>query len=341
MKTWWWIPVLAVVGLLLKAALLTPWIAGKSEDAAVGALQGDGLSSVDFVEVSGVDGIGANGLNVVLEGPPGDEVAAVAVVEGLDEVDSVVYRPVGAALPAVEAADDEPVEVEEVASPPVDLAAAALTASVSGDAVLLTGTVADDATRDAVVSAAESEFGAENVTNELEVDGDAVAADGGVVTVTGEAASDEQQAGWLVGATAAAGVVGFEVVDESTVRSIEASLNDLFELEPIEFDSNRATIRPASVATLDAAAELINANPDVGQLRIIGHTDSDGSSAANLQLSAARAEAVQTYLVDTGGVSGDRLLPEGRGEDELLVEPESSQDDKQRNRRIEWELVTS
>ncbi|MDH4279039.1 MAG: OmpA family protein, partial [Acidimicrobiia bacterium] len=95
-----------------------------------------------------------------------------------------------------------------------------------------------------------------------------------------------------------------------------------------------------SEPTLAAAAELINANPDVGRLRVIGHTDSDGSARANQQLSEARAQAVVDYLVANGGVDADRLEAEGRGASELLVDPEVTPEDKQRNRRIEWELLS-
>ena len=129
-------------------------------------------------------------------------------------------------------------------------------------------------------------------------------------------------------------------MDQSEIKTVEQSLNELFTLEPIEFDVNQATIRSRSEPTLAAAAELINANPDVGPLRVVGHTDSDGEAAANQQLSEARAQAVVDHLVTVGGVSADRLQAEGRGESELLVDPEVTPEDKQRNRRIAWELVS-
>lgn len=127
------------------------------------------------------------------------------------------------------------------------------------------------------------------------------------------------------------------VVDEATAVEVEETLNDLFALEPIEFDALRVTIRPGSQATLDDAAAVINDNPEIGRLKVVGHTDSDGESASNQSLSQRRAQAVVDYLVSSAGVDPDRLVAEGRGEDELLANPETSADDKQRNRRIEWE----
>ena len=73
---------------------------------------------------------------------------------------------------------------------------------------------------------------------------------------------------------------------------------------------------------------------------MVGHTDSDGGDDFNLELSQNRAQAVVDYLVNVREVDPDRLEAEGRGETELKVEPESTPEDKQRNRRIEWELIS-
>ncbi len=343
LKRWWWIPLIALVGIFLKALLLVPWVTGKAETAAIDALQANNLGAVEFVEVDGVDGLGGEGLNVVLEGPAADEAAAVAAVAAREEVDKVVYRPIddGAAAvePDPEPEDDvEPEPVEEAPAAPV-LQPAALGLAATGGAIVLTGEVADEAARAAVVEVAEAEYGAANVTDELVINGD-VAADGGELVVTGEAASAAEQTEWLASAGAVASAGGLEVVDRTTVRAVEDQLNALFELEPIEFDVNRSTIRPDSIATLDAAAAAINDNPDAGRFQVVGHTDGDGSAANNQALSEARAEAVVAYLIETGEVDPDRLEALGAGETEPLVEPEMTPEDKQRNRRIEWRRLS-
>jgi outer membrane protein OmpA-like peptidoglycan-associated protein len=125
------------------------------------------------------------------------------------------------------------------------------------------------------------------------------------------------------------------------VRTVEDRLNQLFKLSPIEFDVNRATIRTTSRATLDEAASIIKSNPQAGNLMIIGHTDSDGSASSNLSLSQRRADAVKTYLVTQRGVNAGRLMTDGKGESQLLISPENSRADKQRNRRIEWRRMSS
>jgi hypothetical protein len=91
-RNWWWIPLVAVFALFLKAALLTPWVAARVEDAAVEALRSEGLDRVAFVSIDGVDGLGGDGMNVVLEGPAVDRSLAISVVQATDEIDRVSYR---------------------------------------------------------------------------------------------------------------------------------------------------------------------------------------------------------------------------------------------------------
>ncbi|MGH1491115.1 MAG: OmpA family protein [Acidimicrobiales bacterium] len=336
LKRWWWIPLVALIGIFLKALLLTPWVSGKAETASIDALQANNIAAVDFVEVDGVSGLGGDGLNVVLEGPAADEAAAVAAVEARDEVNNVIYRPTddgAAAVVAEPEPDPEPEETQAPAAP--ELRAPALGLAASGGAIVLSGTVANELTRDAVVAEAEAQYGAANVTDELTIDAE-TATEGGAITVTGEATSEVEQADWVASATAVASTGGLDVIDRTTVRAVEDQLNDLFELEPIEFDVNRSTIRSDSIPTLDAAAAAITANPGAGNFQVVGHTDGDGMAAANQRLSEARATAVLAYLTETGGVDPGRLEAVGLGETELLVDPELTPEDKQRNRRIEW-----
>lgn len=102
----------------------------------------------------------------------------------------------------------------------------------------------------------------------------------------------------------------------------------------ITFDSNSATIKNSSYGTLKKIAAVLKENSSV-KVKIVGHTDSDGSSDANQSLSEKRAASVKKMLVNEFGVSSNQLSSTGKGESELL-DRGSSLESKARNRRVEF-----
>lgn len=104
----------------------------------------------------------------------------------------------------------------------------------------------------------------------------------------------------------------------------------------IEFDFNKATIKPSSRPTLDRAIEILEEYPDI-KVHIIGHTDDVGTPEFNQQLSEQRAEAVKKYLVD-GGIDASRITTEGRGATDPQA-PNDNEENRAKNRRIEFEVV--
>ena len=204
----------------------------------------------------------------------------------------------------------------------------------------LEGSVPEEDMRVALIDLAIYHFGTGRVANELQVDPVGLDPEGGELVVTGDATSDRQRSEWLEAVAAIAEETGLEVVADLGVLPVADALNAMFELEPIEFDERQATLRPASQLTLDRAAALLNSAPESGRFRVVGHTDSDGSASRNQQLSQRRAQAVVDYLVESGEVDRDRLEAVGVGEEQLLISPERTANDKQRNRRIEWEAIS-
>ncbi|TFH50092.1 MAG: OmpA family protein, partial [Bacteroidia bacterium] len=102
----------------------------------------------------------------------------------------------------------------------------------------------------------------------------------------------------------------------------------------IYFDVNKDVVKPESYGTLKEIAAILNEVPDV-QVKIVGHTDSDGADAANLDLSKRRAASVKNELVKSFGVNGDRLVTDGMGESQPVASNDTPAN-KALNRRVEF-----
>ncbi|MEJ2201784.1 MAG: OmpA family protein [Desulfuromonadaceae bacterium] len=101
----------------------------------------------------------------------------------------------------------------------------------------------------------------------------------------------------------------------------------------IEFDTNKADIRPEYHNRLQEAADFIAKNP-APQILVAGHTDSLGSENYNLQLSDRRAANVRLYLIDHFNINPEKLVAKGYGESQPVASNDT-QDGRQRNRRVE------
>ena len=101
----------------------------------------------------------------------------------------------------------------------------------------------------------------------------------------------------------------------------------------INFDVDKATIKPGSMGTLNMIVQVLKDNPDV-RFEIDGHTDNSGAAAHNLQLSQQRADAVKTQLVSMG-VDESRLTTKGFG-DTKPVADNNTPESRANNRRVEF-----
>ena len=102
----------------------------------------------------------------------------------------------------------------------------------------------------------------------------------------------------------------------------------------IYFDVNKDVVKPESYGTLKEIATILNEVPDV-KVKILGHTDSDGQDAANLDLSKRRAASVKAELAKNFGVSEDRIVTDGMGESQPVA-PNDTPVNKALNRRVEF-----
>jgi OmpA-OmpF porin, OOP family len=107
-----------------------------------------------------------------------------------------------------------------------------------------------------------------------------------------------------------------------------------FSTTGILFDVNSDRIKAGSFGTLKEIAAVLKENPSVN-VKIVGHTDSDGDEKANLALSQKRAAAVKQALTTEFGIDAGRMQTDGKGEAEP-AEPNNTPQGKAGNRRVEF-----
>jgi outer membrane protein OmpA-like peptidoglycan-associated protein len=107
---------------------------------------------------------------------------------------------------------------------------------------------------------------------------------------------------------------------------------EVFTLAGDAFTSGKASLTPAAanaVKTLSVYLQAIEG----GRARVEGHTDSQGSAAANRSLSQQRANAVRDALV-AGGLPAGRVQATGRGPDQPVGD-NRTETGRAANRRVE------
>lgn len=107
-------------------------------------------------------------------------------------------------------------------------------------------------------------------------------------------------------------------------------------LEGVQFENNRADLKPRSYSVLNNVAAILNQNPEL-KIEIQGHTDSSGKHDYNVDLSRRRALAVKAYL-EKMGVDGSRMVTRGYGPD-LPIDTNDTKAGRARNRRVEFKPI--
>lgn len=120
------------------------------------------------------------------------------------------------------------------------------------------------------------------------------------------------------------------------------------EIPGIEYDYDKATLRPKSKEILDQLYDFLVLNNDL-VVEIKSHTDCRGNDAYNMRLSKDRAKSCVDYLISKG-IPKERLVPQGYGESEPLFTCEEIETYKksdrakfeemhQRNRRTAFRVM--
>jgi outer membrane protein OmpA-like peptidoglycan-associated protein len=100
----------------------------------------------------------------------------------------------------------------------------------------------------------------------------------------------------------------------------------------VNFDFNKATLKPDAAPVVAQVMKLLKDNPGL-KLEIGGHTDNIGGHDYNVKLSQQRAAAIVAALV-AQGVAADRLRAAGYGPDKPIAD-NNKEEGRGKNRRVE------
>jgi len=137
-----------------------------------------------------------------------------------------------------------------------------------------------------------------------------------------------------------------EVISELEMPAFDGYLNydftiiyempKTFTLRNVYFDSDKATLKPASDEALNNLKELMVNKKNIN-IEISGHTDNTGGKQHNQTLSQNRAAAVRTYLINKG-IAATRTTSVGFG-DTKPIDSNDNPEGKQNNRRVEVKVL--
>ncbi len=104
----------------------------------------------------------------------------------------------------------------------------------------------------------------------------------------------------------------------------------------VTFSTNSASLDPQFYEPLDRMAFTLNEYPQ-SYIDVLGHTDSTGSEAYNMELSQRRAGSVASYLADRR-VFRDRIFTRGFGETQPIAS-NATPEGRRANRRVEIKII--
>jgi OOP family OmpA-OmpF porin len=226
--------------------------------------------------------------------------------------------------------------------------------------VIVSGTVPDEATRNAILARVRELYGADRVVDQLGVGAVAAPPDwtgyvqkmlgpqlkqishgqisihGNNVELKGDVASEDER---LKQAAQLTAVLNPTYAVRNGLRAAtpdQGLLDATLANRIIEFEPGSSVLRPAGLGILNEMAAALRKLGNK-KVEVIGHTDADGPREANIALSRARAEAVRTYL-GSQGIAPAMISTTGLGPDQPVA-PNNTPDGRARNRRIEFKLA--
>jgi OOP family OmpA-OmpF porin len=238
--------------------------------------------------------------------------------------------------------------------------AATPVAPAAPNAVVVTGTVPDETTRQAILQRAREVYGSDRVVDQLTI-GQVVAPpnwSGYVQRLISPGLKQVSRGELSISGNTVdvKGEVGNEALRQQLVSDMSTQLNPTYTVRNglrvassdqgaldgvlanriVEFESGSAALTPQGRAILDEMVKPLLGLPAGRKVEVIGHTDNLGGRDANVALSAARADAVKAYLVSRS-VAAEMVETSGAGPDRPVVS-NGTAEGRARNRRIEFRV---
>lgn len=132
-------------------------------------------------------------------------------------------------------------------------------------------------------------------------------------------------------------IAGFVLKKEPTKRLTKVTSEKIEISTKIPFEFGKARLLKAAEFVLDDVVDVLLQHPELGVIRVEGHTDNTGEEAANMSLSDQRAAAVVEYLV-AKGVPAARLDARGYGFSKPIA-PNDTEEGRAKNRRVEFVIA--
>lgn len=121
------------------------------------------------------------------------------------------------------------------------------------------------------------------------------------------------------------------------INKMAEPIESKIEFKSLEFENGKADILFSMHDDLKKLADFLIDHPDL-HVNISGHTDSQGREEANRKLSQDRADSIKKFLVDNFKLDESRISAIGYGSSEPIIQNESTDDHRQINRRVEFEI---
>lgn len=161
------------------------------------------------------------------------------------------------------------------------------------------------------------------------------AADKAAADAAAKAAADQAAADKAAAAAAAKAAADQAAADAAAAASAEPVAMNLSGRAP--FASGSSTLSGEGQQSLQKLVEQLSSYKVISSLTVTGHTDSQGAEALNKALSLKRAEAVSSYIVQSGVAGNADITVMGVGES-APVASNTTAEGRQQNRRVVVEV---